>query len=216
MRSPDRWRDERDPRERAERVVTWFADDGRGDPSRADHWGRGPRGYRRRTGAYLEEWRATGFRSTTIPTSTPRRSRSGSGTARSRSRARWDRAQRRRAEGHRRARAGRDHCVQQPAARPRDGSRPLSHAPSRRHQPLRPAERTVTALFDSLGRRAPGGRPPGRARHHACRRHPRPKAGSPRNGAGRRLRGLLTGLFVGLATATRSRRACGAAACCWP
>ena len=55
MRSPDRWQDERDPRERADRVVAWFTDDERKEPARADHWGRGPRRYRRADRRILED-----------------------------------------------------------------------------------------------------------------------------------------------------------------
>ena len=117
--------------------------------------------------------------------------------------------------GHRRARAGRDPRPEQPAARatgPGRGPSPTLRAGgtsrragrAHRHRPLRQPRR-----------RAPGGRPPGRARHHACRRHPARRPGARRSRAGRRLLGLPhRPVRVGLRTATRSRRACGAAACC--
>ena len=149
MRSPDRWRDERDPRERAERVVTWFADDGRGDPSRADHWGRGPRGYRRADRRILED---VSDRLTDDPDVDASEIEVGvrdgevtfEGTV-------GDRAQRRRAEDIAERVPGVTHVQNNLRLGPRD----RVEAPLPRSEPAAPAaapaERTVTALFDSLG-----------------------------------------------------------------
>ncbi len=149
MRSPDRWRDERDPRERAERVVTWFADDGRGDPSRADHGGRGPRGYRRADRRILED---VSDRLTDDPDVDASEIEVGvrdgevtfEGTV-------GDRAQRRRAEDIAERVPGVTHVQNNLRLGPRD----RVEAPLPRSEPAAPAaapaERTVTALFDSLG-----------------------------------------------------------------
>ena len=149
MRSPDRWRDERDPRERADRVVTWFADDGPGAPSRADHWGRGPRGYRRADRRILED---VSDRLTDDPDIDASEIEVGvrdgevtfEGTV-------GDRAQRRRAEDIAERVPGVTHVQNNLRLGPRD----RVEAPLPRSEPAAPAaapaERTVTALFDSLG-----------------------------------------------------------------
>ena len=187
MRSPDRWRDERDPRKRAERVVTWFADDGRGDPSRADHGGRGPRGYRRADRRILED---VSDRLTDDPDVDASEIEVGvrdgevtfEGTV-------GDRAQRRRAENIAERVPGVTHVQNNLRLGPRDRVEALLPRSEPAAPAAAPAERTVTALFDSLGDAH-------RAADHLAglgitrSPSPGPKAGARRNRAGRRLLGL--------------------------
>ena len=150
MASPDRWRDEREPRERADRVVGWFAEDEREEPRPVYHWGRGPRGYRRSDRRLLEDvsdWLTDDpyVDASEIEVSVRDGEVTFEGSVGSRD-------QRRRAEDIAERVLGVTHVQNNLRVRSPDRPEPREDREIAPTAPAgEPAERTVTALFDSLG-----------------------------------------------------------------